>query len=554
MSFIATGAHMHSGIGVPTTAHHTSRSIIAPTPAYVLPVSDYNSIGGTGYITTNTGAGATGIQYSNALTLGTSIQTVFGASGTTGPSSNPTIFVNADILPTQADTFSLGSRDFRFKTINLAAQTIFLGTSYMSTDSAGNIILTSPDGTSAVPSTNENFMLAVGIDDVSSIKYSTNGTTWTNAKSGPSGPSGSAPPFQTGLTVVWTGNIWIAGGVASGLTGGSTILKSNNGREWFVPAITTDPFTEYGIPGYGACTSIAYNASQDRLVAIGSQGGAQNNFNHMFYSNDSGNTWTPINYTPTFASSLYGIKVATDGKNSWYLIDAGGTDGAGFAYRSSDGINWVQSNATGMFSTTSIQYNGHYWLACGGRGVGGSEDISIVRSYDGNTWTPVLGSFPDGVNQFSGADIAWNGIYWVCVGQGPGSNLFTSQDGTNWKQVTDFINIQLNTIAWNGEVWIAGGSYPVTFDVNGNTVDSTVSFCVSHDTIDWYSVSGAAFTGVAIATASRRILPFGGGPPGIAGAVAKLGDTGRMAPSIGFDGGNAKSVYSKGPVFDCGRA
>jgi hypothetical protein len=44
--------------------------------------------------------------------------------------------------------------------------------------------------------------------------------------------------------------------------------------------------------------------------------------------------------------------------------------------------------------------------------------------------------------------------------------------------------------------------------------------------------------------------------PGVTGPQGKIGPTGPIGPiqSIGFDGGNATSVYSMGPVFDCGRA
>jgi hypothetical protein len=526
-----------------------------PTGSIV--VEPYDSVGGTGYIVVNGGPdGFTGSQYSDALMIGPSIQTVFGASGTTGSSSNPTIFVNADIIPTQDEMFSLGSRDRKFKTINLAANTIYLGTSFMSTDSAGNIVLTSSDGTSAVPSTNENFMVAVGTDSQCSIKYSTNATTWYNAISGPSGPTGSAPPFAMGRSVLWTGNFWVAGGLASGLAGGSSILKSTNGREWFSPAVTTDPFSELG-QGVGVCLSLAYNASQDILVAVGDQGtGAYvNNYNHMFYSQDDGNTWTPINYP--HEESKAATKVATDGKSTWYLIDIVDNYGVTFPYTSSDGINWVLGNYNALFTTNSIRYNGHYWLACGSNNIYNYDPNfhAITRSDDGINWTPVLNSIPDGVNVFNGSDIAWNGIYWVCVGQGAGSNVWISKDGNNWSQITDFVGVQLNTISWNGEVWVAGGAFPVTYDVNGEPINSTVSFIVSSDTNNWYSVSGAAFTGVPYATASRRILPFGGAPPGIAGGNrGPTGATGPAAPSIGFDGGNSQSTYPLGPAFDCGRA
>ena len=44
--------------------------------------------------------------------------------------------------------------------------------------------------------------------------------------------------------------------------------------------------------------------------------------------------------------------------------------------------------------------------------------------------------------------------------------------------------------------------------------------------------------------------------PGVTGPQGKIGPTGPIGPvqSIGFDGGNAATVYSMGPVFDCGRA
>lgn len=50
-------------------------------------------------------------------------------------------------------------------------------------------------------------------------------------------------------------------------------------------------------------------------------------------------------------------------------------------------------------------------------------------------------------------------------------------------------------------------------------------------------------------------LPYvgSGSGPGGSGSTGPTGPTGPVQ-SIGFDGGNAASVYSMGPVFDCGRA
>lgn len=46
------------------------------------------------------------------------------------------------------------------------------------------------------------------------------------------------------------------------------------------------------------------------------------------------------------------------------------------------------------------------------------------------------------------------------------------------------------------------------------------------------------------------------GSIGRTGLAGKVGPTGPVGPvlSIGFDGGNSSSIYSSGPVFDCGRA
>jgi hypothetical protein len=47
------------------------------------------------------------------------------------------------------------------------------------------------------------------------------------------------------------------------------------------------------------------------------------------------------------------------------------------------------------------------------------------------------------------------------------------------------------------------------------------------------------------------LLPYVGSGSG-GGATGPTGATGPMAPAIGFDGGYPGSVYTIGPVFDCG--
>ena len=57
-------------------------------------------------------------------------------------------------------------------------------------------------------------------------------------------------------------------------------------------------------------------------------------------------------------------------------------------------------------------------------------------------------------------------------------------------------------------------------------------------------------------SAYYRTLATSSTGSGSTGPKGDAGPTGPQGPiqSIGFDGGNAASVYSMGPVFDCGRA
>jgi hypothetical protein len=455
--------------------------------------------------------------------------------------SGGNIYVSGNIIPTISGTYSLGTAEFPFADAHFAGATVYVGSTFLSTDSVGNVVITSADGTSAIADTTENFMVAVGSDASSSIQYSTNGTSWLTVQGG----GRTTPLFGTGYSVAWSGNVWIAVGNANDVSGSSSILRSVNGRDWYAPTgilrwatntlSLTDPF-ELAAQGYGTSlffgVTIAYNANQGRWVAGGYTGRnpsqTENLFIHTFYSEDDGNSWTPINYPPAF-TSFATSQVATDGNNTWIAIEAIDNYGSTNPISSIDGINWRLGDISiPMFVINRVVYNGHYWLAVGnGRGSWNGYTFnapentwSILRNTSGGygTWTAVLNDTPDDtdptVQRFVASDAAWNGITWVCVGGGGGTSMFTSADGNTWEPIRPFYGSAFNTVAWNGSIWIAGGSSIIgAEDINGNLVP-TPSFVVSYDAFTWYAATGTPFSSYPSQVASRYPLPFGGPPPG----------------------------------------
>jgi hypothetical protein len=470
----------------------------------------------------------------NNLTINASSNLILNPSG-------GNIYVSGNIVPTVSGAFNLGSAEFPFGSAFFKKDTVYVGSTFLSTDSVGNVVITSADGTSAIADTTENFMVAVGSDASSSIQYSTNGTSWLTVQGG----GRTTPLFDMGFGVAWSGNVWIAVGNVSGSVNSSSILRSVNGRDWYAPTgiltwatntlSLTDPF-QLAAEGYGTSlffgVTIAYNANQGRWVAGGYTGRnpsqVENLFIHTFYSEDDGNSWTPINYPSEF-TSFATSQVATDGNNTWIAIEAIDNFGSTNPISSIDGINWTLGNISiPMFVINRVVYNGHYWLAVGnGRGVWNGYTFnspentwSILRNTSGGygTWTAVLNDTPDDtdptVQRFIATDAAWNGITWVAVGGGGGTSMFTSADGITWDKIRPFYGSEFKTVAWNGSIWIAGGSSIIgAEDINGNLVPNP-SFVVSYNAFTWYAATGTPFSGYPSQVASRYPLPFGGPPPG----------------------------------------
>lgn len=242
------------------------------------------------------------------------------------------------------------------------------------------------------------------------IQYSTDGgTTWSNA-------SGSLfdRDTNTGVSVVYNGEYWLAGG----RTG---LRKSTDGINWFQPV---------GAPASLAFQGLAFSSNALPLLQIGAS-----------------------NYTSTFASTILTTNVAC----------GIATDTNCLRY-STDGINWDNA-VSGYFieQGRAAAHNGtDLWVAAG-RGVASN----YIYSRDGRTWSD--GFFLDPVGTFAiGTGLAYGGGYWVGtmdLDGGGGNSLFYSSDGSNWyagNEGTDFTTAGYGIAFGNGK-YVAVGE-------GGNTI------------------------------------------------------------------------------------
>ena len=330
---------------------------------------------------------------------------------------------------------------------------------------------------------NGSYWIAVGNSSSGTvcIAKSTDGMIWTAA---------SNNPFSSaqGRGIAWNGSYWIA--VGYNLGGAVCIAKSTDGMTW-IPS-TNNPFE--GAIGSG----IAWNGSY--WVAVSTNGSG----NTIATSTD-GLIWTPSYNNPYSGSQALGvaagnapihnsfmnITAATIPDTTTYLakttfdntINNGKTHivvSDNGAFSSADGKFWFPSSSTPFNGgiAAGIAYNGSYFVAVGSgtanQGMG-PISVSIIKSYDGLTW-----SYAND-NLFSGGQgrgIAWNGSYWIAVGNNAGATvcIVKSDDGITWTPSTDNPFSDAGGcygIAWNGSYWVAGASNITAMSSDGMLWTST---------------------------------------------------------------------------------
>lgn len=268
------------------------------------------------------------------------------------------------------------------------------------------------------------------------IKYSTNGSTWSNGGTMPAG-------VNWGTRVIWTGTTFFGvaystAGVAFTSPDGVTITNRT------LPAITG------GGNGYYSCCS---NGST--IVALqynAASGGAK-----VAKSIDNGVTWTssvmPVNG---------GFDFIAFGGGKYITAIYGSSTG----YYSTDAVTWTQFTLprTGNWETAS--YNGSYWV------MGTvTADTTMAMSYDGINWFSI--PTPNGAAIWTDG-LKWDGTYWYLIDQlSPGNLRYTKEVNVGWSTYnigTGFNNSRNNiasdgagtfiALGWTGSIWAA---YKYTF-------------------------------------------------------------------------------------------
>lgn len=190
------------------------------------------------------------------------------------------------------------------------------------------------------------------------------------------------------------------------------------------------------------------------------------------YSTD-GITWIQANASTAFAGRAYHTSVATSDGKIWVI---GGTDGTNYyndSWYSSDGLNWVRANNS-IFSdryahASTVDSNGRIWVFGGITKVAAAEggEPERLASSDNGMGFEVMGGGGDP----EGGSTA------------PLNDTWYSDDGTNWIQANASTGIASRSSATmaatsDGKIWIMGGK---------NSADTALNDV-------WYSSDGASWT------------------------------------------------------------
>jgi len=242
--------------------------------------------------------------------------------------------INSHLIPSQDLTFDLGSPTAQWRSLYVGASTIYIGTSRLSSDTAGNLVFTNVTGQSTISNLaakvmTENFSVAACTKG--KLIYSYDGTTWVNA-------STSEGNFTS---VAWNGSYWLAAAI------NGSIFRSSDGINWQY---------QKG-PDLTAATAVAWNGSVWMVSGTAAATGIG------VYTSPDAITWSTVVPTTGAANSIVW-------NGAYWLI----TTETGLL-RSYDGSSWI-APGTDAFITSPCKaaaWNGT-WVVTGG--VGGDVDAA----------------------------------------------------------------------------------------------------------------------------------------------------------------------------------
>ena len=196
-----------------------------------------------------------------------------------------------------------------------------------------------------------------------------------------------------------------------------------------------------------------------------------------------------------------------------------------------------------------IAYNGSYWVAVGS---GINQNSTILVSTNGTTWSRALsGGFVKNTvvapvirNVYIGRGVAWNGSYWLGLGEGDfGNAILKSTDGYNWTTTTTYqFTGSVYSAAWNGSFWLAVG----------RATSSSATIEYSSDGLSWYSVATGGFNGVGYGIGwNGYIWVAVGSSSTVTGTIQNSvdGAVWSAASSGGFDGLEGRAIAFNGSYW-----
>jgi len=296
--------------------------------------------------------------------------------------------------------------------------------------------------------------------------YDTNLGSWTGV-TGPTGPGVDTYPFvnSQGTSVVWNSSTsrWVAvGQAASGYDNNvHSIALSPNGINWtYAP---TDPYVSGGRFNGIACDPGHTNTIY--WVAVGTPIGTDDGIFYNITSNGNG-TWTQTGESTSFTGNAVAF-----GNGVWIVVGHEPTNLHTIYYSTNPITSWLHP-AVDPFKggqATSVAYHNNgdgtgYWIAGGSMPGPGGQELIATSSDNGVTWTleNPYNPFIRGVGTAITYSTGPTG-YWVAGGSGAwnGTQVAFSQDGQTWTGATGPFSNSVNSLAYNGGTYVAGTSGPM---------------------------------------------------------------------------------------------
>jgi len=403
------------------------------------------------------------------------------------------------------------------------------------------------------------------------------GATGSDGPTGPTGADGATGPTGSSEQVP----NFIA--VGNDNVGGNNIIVSNDGLVWTNVGVVQPTFD-------GGGNAVVWNGSY--WLAAGNDSGS----NVIFQSVDG------LNWVNQYGNPQFYIvnKLAWIYDYRWHWVAVGDNDSGASIQTSNDSIIWKQITAA-TFSVTGwdIAWDGKGTIVAVGDDsytYGNSIIYYVPGLYD---WTATQ---PNGYSSFIGRAVAYNGSYWITVGEDialSGNTIFTSSDGINWSLSNTGIN-NVNwygtAIAWNGSVWVVNGTdgsgigiiYVSSDGINWNTASLPGGYgtgtgnggivwtgsywiaqgnfmIISYDNgntwiqlTNYRGYSGYDFQSWGNAASGKRELPITNAGIGPTGPQGPTGDMGPQGPpgsgggSIGPQGDVVNQPYIFGAIYGSG--